>query len=86
MVPSVVTEPEVSPDASVGPLTFRVPFSVSVSLPKTVNEVAPASSAIVAVSATATGASLTSVTLTVRVPVAFKKSFEPLVVPSSVMV
>ena len=189
MVPLVVTVPEVSPDAIVGPLTVSVPLSVSVSFVSTVKAVAPSSSVIVPVSATgdrrvvdlghghgerggsgqeiirtvggpivgdgvvdhrgpvevrarrvghrgpvsrhrtrgvtrrdrrtahrqctalnvgivgqhskgsravvlgdrpgistATGASLTSVTVTVSVAVAVRKSFEPLVVPSSVMV
>ena len=85
-MPSVVTVPVVSPELIVGLLTVRVSPSVSVSLDSTVNEVALSSSVIVPVSSTATGASLTSETVIVNVPVSARKSFDPFVVPSSVMV
>ena len=86
MVPSVVTVPVVSPELIVGLLTVRAPPSVSVSLDKTAKEVALPPSAIVPVSSTATGASFTSLTVIVNLPVSVRKSFDPFVVPSSVMV
>ena len=67
VVPFVVTVPELSPEAIVGLLTVKVPPSVSVSLLRTVNAVAESSSVMVPVSATATGASFASETVTVNV-------------------
>ena len=86
VVPSVETVPSASPEIIAGALTVRLSPSASVSFDNTENGVATPFSAMVPVSATATGASLTFVTVTVTVPTAVNGSEIPFDTPSSVIV